>query len=286
MAMSIRSWVGNKFFKLSNMLGVEPLVMQLYLQRKYSASPSIVASNSRYVNQPLPDGLPAPPPKLVYFVTSVWDIEYYYKSGIEGARCIQKTLGKNNLDISQFKAILDFGCGCGRVIRQWKDLTDSRLFGTDYNAKLIEWCSKSLRFAEFSTNKLDEKLNYEDNKFDFIYAISVFSHMDMQLQDFWIRELGRVLRPNGYIYLTVLGSSRIPGLGLTEKQRQQFQSGELIVINQKYCGTNHCGAVHPEQYVRNHLCKDFQIIDFIPDGATDAKQDVYLIKKAAGNYQA
>jgi SAM-dependent methyltransferase len=276
--MSIRPWIGAQIIKLFGLVGLAPPIIQIDRRRKYLASPSIVASNSRYINQPLPDGLPAPSPKLVFLVTGQWDVEAFYSSGILGAECIKNTLTKNNLDIGKFRSILDFGCGCGRVIRQWKDLTDSRLFGTDYNPELIDWCSKSLRFAEFSTNKPNTKLSYEDNKFDFIYAISVFTHMDMKLQDFWIRELGRVLKANGYIYLTVHGSGMMSSL--TEKQRQQFDSGELIVINQTYHGTNLCAAFHPEQYVRNHLCKGFRIIDFIPNGADVANQDVYLIRKA------
>jgi hypothetical protein len=48
--------------------------------------------------------------------------------------------------------------------------TGARLFGCDYNKKLIAWCRANLSLAEFSISKSEGKLQYGDRSFDFIYA--------------------------------------------------------------------------------------------------------------------
>ena len=88
--------------------------------------------------------------------------------------------------MQQFRAVLDFGCGCGRIIRHWKDLKGPVIYGSDYNPQLVEFCRRALPFARFSVNRLRSPLDYEDSTFDFIYAISVFTHLEEGDEDFWI----------------------------------------------------------------------------------------------------
>ena len=64
--------------------------------------------------------------------------------------------------------MLDFGCGCGRVMRWWKDLESTRLHGTDYNPYLVAWCRQNLPFAEFSVNGLEAGLDLPDGHFDLV----------------------------------------------------------------------------------------------------------------------
>ena len=72
--------------------------------------------------------------------------------------------------IEQFGSMLDFGCGCGRMIRHWHDLPRRRLHGCDYNPLLVAWCSEHLPFAEFRGNALEPPLPYEDDQFDLVYC--------------------------------------------------------------------------------------------------------------------
>ena len=118
---------------------------------------------------------------------------------------IRRILAKNGIELEQFRAILDFGCGCGRIIRNFRDLEGPRLFGTDYNPKLANWCRSNLPFAEFGVNGLAPPLKYEDGSFDFIYAFSVFTHLSEKLQTEWLAELNRVMSPGGYLLFTTLG---------------------------------------------------------------------------------
>ena len=70
-------------------------------------------------------------------------------------------------------AVLDWGCGCGRVIRQWGQVENTQIYGSDYNPELIAWGRSALPFARLSTNGLAPPLPFPDDSFDFLYGISV-----------------------------------------------------------------------------------------------------------------
>jgi SAM-dependent methyltransferase len=226
-----------------------------------------------------PDGLPLPSKELVFLVTGQYDQNAFYENSLIGIGCIKEILEKNAIKIDDFKSVLDFGCGCGRIIRHWKKYKGTQLVGLDYNPVFLDFCQNAFPFAKFGKNDFDQSLICKNETFDFIYAISVFTHLPENLQTFWMNELERVLKPGGYIYFTTHGKSRINASHLTDADRDDFLKGNLIVYNENMKGSNLCGTYHPEQYVRNHLAKNFLIIDFIPDGAKDAGQDVYLIMK-------
>jgi SAM-dependent methyltransferase len=133
--------------------------------------------------------------------------------------------------------------------------------------------------AEFKTNQLTPPLKYTDEFFDLIYSISVFTHLSEHVQKEWMRELNRVLKKNGFVLITVHGEWRINDLNCEEKSR--FRAGEMVVKCEQYEGSNVCAAYHPEAYIRNKLAQGFEVVDFMPTGAIDVGQDVYLFRKPA-----
>jgi SAM-dependent methyltransferase len=222
-------------------------------------------------------GIRIPPPHLIQFVTGNVDIGWFLDSGTRGAHALRDILLKNGVDIAGFDAILDFGCGVGRVLRHVPVLTGARLFGCDYNRKLIAWCGANLPFAEFSTNKIDRKLAYDDRSFDFIYALSVFTHLTAAQHRFWIDELRRALRPGGYLFLTTHGKHYEPHIPANLTSR--FRTGELVVVSPDRAGENICAAFHPEKYVRDELARGWEMVDFVEQGALgNPSQDVYLLR--------
>jgi SAM-dependent methyltransferase len=221
------------------------------------------------------NGIRIPPDHLSSFVIGTFDTDWFLASGKQGAEALRDVLAKNGVDIARFESILDFGCGIGRALRYLPTLTDARLFGCDYNRRLIAWCRKHLPFAEFAVNEPDAKLQHDNHSFDFVYALSVFTHFTEAQQVFWIDELRRVLRPGGYLLLTTHGAyfeRHIP-----EHLRTNFHSGELVVMRPDRTGQNKCCAYHPEKYVRDKLARGWDLVDFVEQGAWT--QDVYLLRK-------
>jgi SAM-dependent methyltransferase len=234
--------------------------------------------NSLFRAAGAPDGLPLPPASLVYLVAGHFNVEWYYKSGVSHAALLREVLAANGFDVREFDSLLDFGCGCGRVIRHWHDHSAPQLHGTDYNPRLIAWCRRYLPFADFETNHPAPPLGYGDDTFDFIYAISVFTHLTERLQHAWMRELERVLAPGGVLAITTKGRSRLEPLG--DEERRRFERGELVVQDARYEGRNLCAAYHPERYVREELAGALEVLDFVPAVAGGVQtQDVFLLRR-------
>lgn len=250
----------------------------LYNWLNYATNFELRRRNALFLKKGAPDGLPMPTPKLMHIVCGRYNLEGLYVNGKLGAGCIRGILEKNGLNFGKFSSVLDFGCGCGRIIRFWHDEKNVKLYGTDYNKALISWCQESLRFARFSVNQLDKRMDYPDEQFDFIYAISVFTHLSEPLQRFWMDELKRILRPGGYMYITVLGTRNLDKL--SDEEKVKYSEGNLIIENSGYPGTNICRVFHPEKYFREKMTRGMSVVDFIPGGAKDAEsQDVFLLKK-------
>src|SRR5437879_6586118 len=137
------------------------------------SNPAVILRNAKYHSEGAPDALPLPPAHLIYLVAGTSDIDWFLKSSSMSARTVSDALARQGAAIEHADAILEFGCGCGRVMRRWRDFPKTRVYGTDYNPELVSWCRANLPFAEFARNPLNPHLEYRDAQFDVVYAISV-----------------------------------------------------------------------------------------------------------------
>jgi SAM-dependent methyltransferase len=228
-------------------------------------------------------GLPIPPRELNYLVTNVRDVLWYVEGGKRGFQSISMALERNGVQLKDLSAVLDFGCGSGRVIRYWRNLP-AKVYGVDYNPRMIEWCRAKLKFAHFQTNRLEPPLGYPVQSFDLIYALSVFTHLDEKNQHSWIQELTRVLKPGGYLLITTHGPCPFYLGTLGKKEREKLAEGDLVVVSQGAVGSNSYAAYHSENYVRTKLARGLTVVDFLSGGAFgNPFQDIYLLKRPASS---
>ncbi|NBC31125.1 MAG: methyltransferase domain-containing protein [Alphaproteobacteria bacterium] len=147
-----------------------------------------------------------PPVWLRYRIQGTPDIETYVKAGRGSRQSIELALESQGRRLTDMSDILDFGCGCGRTLRWFRDIAGSvRLHGTDIDSEAIAWNRTAYDFASFNSNGMEPPLDYPDNSFDLIYALSVFTHLTEEAQVKWLEELNRVLKPDGLALLTFLG---------------------------------------------------------------------------------
>ena len=209
-----------------------------------------------------------PPAELRYRVSSSPDAENFVTIGRTCANDIGAALRKVGYDLTTFTRILDFGCGCGRTLVHLKELAPQAQFdGTDIDAGAIEWCKNNLRFGTCNVGKASPPTGYPSNSFDFIYAISVFTHLDEDFQFRWLEELRRIARPGGVLLLTV-DSSLVEEKGFVFQR--SYEDGLFPAWYQN--------AFHSRDYVIENFERYFEVMAYLPKGMND-HQDVVMLKK-------
>jgi SAM-dependent methyltransferase len=132
-------------------------------------------------------------------------------------------------------SLLDIGCGSGRFARHL--LTAPHLFrgiyrGFDIDARSIDWARKNIPNGSADVafthvdlvnrnyhpggrlNAEEYRFGYEDNTFDVVLAMSVFTHLLPPTMETYFREIARVMKPTGKALLTfLLLDGQPPGLG-------------------------------------------------------------------------
>ena len=218
------------------------------------------------------DGLPLPPPRLRLTVAGTADPEWFLSSGRAAADSIRDALP---VELESLGAVLDFGCGCGRVVRWWQELP-GEVHGTDYNPGLVAWCRANLPFATFDVNAIEPPLPYARDRFDLVYALSVLTHLPEPTQVAWLHELHRVSRE--WVLVTVHGD--VYRERLTADERAAFDAGDVVVRWGEVPGTNLCTTFHPRAAVERLVAGRFEIVTFVPEGARgNPQQDLYLLRR-------
>jgi len=120
------------------------------------------------------------------------------------------------LPLSAYDAVFDFGCGCGRIARQLmlQEPPPRRYVGVDIHQGMIDWCQENLTpadpnfrffhhdvyapaYAPRNTLQLAQPFPVGDGEFSLVIAHSVFTHLYRTQTEFYLREVARILRPDG-----------------------------------------------------------------------------------------
>jgi len=234
--------------------------------------------NLRYWRGPQED-LPIPPLGLIDLVSGQPDISWYLEGGRRAASSIEEALSRQGVELRALGAVLDLGCGCGRVVRHWSGLLDE-VYGCDIHPELVAWCRRNLQFGRFEVNELSPPLPYPAASFGLVYALSVFTHLPESLQLLWVQEVWRVLSPGSFFVLTTHGERYLSCLDAEESVT--FADGRLVVRESGHAGGNAYGAFHPPEWVRSRVSRLFRVCDFVPEGATgNPYQDLWVLRKSA-----
>jgi SAM-dependent methyltransferase len=113
------------------------------------------------------DGIPVPPARIRIEVDAMRG--RWLKGGSTDAKLIREMLRRHGSPIEAMDAILDFGCGCGRVARHWAKLDGPEIHGADISRASVRWCRRNLRFMHADRCGLQPPLSFASGTFDFIY---------------------------------------------------------------------------------------------------------------------
>lgn len=267
---TLKAWIA----RAASALGVLPLLTDLYLFLRSRPW-------TRRADAPASDGLPLPPAWLRFSSSGTSGTDWFLSSGRQGGLLVRRLAeaavpGGGD---SALPAVLDFGCGCGRVLRHLGDLPASRIRGVDWNRRAIRWCSGNLTHASFAVGGLAPPLPLAaDEDFDLIYAFSVFTHMPEDLQRAWFVELTRRLRVGGLLAISTHGDAFADALSTDE--RRAYDAGERVVRQPGVAGTNVCAAYHPPGSMAPLLPSGLAVESHEPEGAIgNPPQDLWLLRR-------
>lgn len=112
------------------------------------------------------------------------------------------------IDFSKINRLLEIGCGNGKLWKSNKiDLRNREIFLSDSSQGMIDEIRKSLG-NDFNCLVFDcERIPFKDNYFDAVVANHVLFYVyDLEIA---LKEISRVLTPNGIFYCSTYGSSHM-----------------------------------------------------------------------------
>ncbi len=120
-------------------------------------------------------------------------------------------LDEHGFDPRGFEHILEFGVGLGRLLRHYYPFP-ARLYGCDVVAKVVEFSQKCYGDrASVVQSQLSPPLPYDDGQFDYVYANSVFTHIQTDTLSEWIAELARITKPGAAVIVSLFSPNRYLG---------------------------------------------------------------------------
>jgi hypothetical protein len=100
--------------------------------------------------------------------------------------------------------LLDFGCGWGRILRYFaKDIPDSQLFGCDSDPEILRLCRELAVPGIFGCSDIRPKRLPFFEKFDLVYAFSVFTHLSESTHLECLQVIHDSMHPGGLLIVTI-----------------------------------------------------------------------------------
>lgn len=220
-----------------------------------------------------------PPRHLAYDACAAPNWDYYFRSGSRMARDVCGVI-EEFADIKRPR-VLEWGCGPGRVIRHVPGILarSAEIHGSDYNDESIRWCRENIAGVQFATNGLGPPLPYEAGHFDFVYAISVLTHLSEENCLAWMREVARVLNDGGVLFFTT--HSDTDAEYLLPVEREKYEASGVCVRGGVTEGGKMFGAWHHPDHVTSTLLAGFELLAHVAPGGFEYvhTQDVWIARR-------
>jgi SAM-dependent methyltransferase len=158
-------------------------------------------------------------------------------------------------------------------------LEDSkRISGTDIDEQAIRWLNANYScFNDLDANGSMPPTKYPDATFDFIYSISVFTHLPEDMQHAWLKELRRILKPGGYGMFTFHGENHYHKLSEADR-KELMEKGFSYSVGAATDGLPefYQTTFHTHDYVKRVWSNYFEVIDIRKRWISDWQDAVLL----------
>lgn len=225
---------------------------------------------------------PPPPEHLQRRVVSAY-VDRFVISANQTLQEFDAALKGVGASLEECRTVLDFGVGCGRVLRRFKEVyPETTMVGADIDEEAIRWLRRNYgpRYGRFIVAPHAPPMNVASDRFDLIYSISVFTHLDEKMQFQWLEELHRAARPGGHLLLTVHGDyhiSRVPAeLQALIREKGIFYDWTTELT--EGLPDFYKATYHTRDYVEREWSRYFEILAYLPRG-NEGHQDLVVCRK-------
>lgn len=135
----------------------------------------------------------------------------FIKIGTQIFQTLEREIISHAGGISEDMQILDFGCGNGRIALPFFHAYGKPTAAVDPNPYVIDYLKRTIPGANPQKTFALPPLPFENNTFDVVYSISVWTHLPLHLQWPWLREINRVLKMGGLALITTSGYKPLYG---------------------------------------------------------------------------
>jgi SAM-dependent methyltransferase len=150
--------------------------------------------------------------------------------------------------------------------------------GADIDENAIHWCRKALPGEYRLIDSLT--LPFPTSRFDLVYAVSIFTHMDETEQWQWLAELRRVLKPGGLLVATTHSPHLIYGRpDLPDSERTRLNDVGFAFIA-GFATFNERSAFHSREYIQKAWEPLFELLSHTEFGLA-SYQDIAVLKARA-----
>jgi SAM-dependent methyltransferase len=141
---------------------------------------------------------------FMFLNSSPEEVASYVERAGNVIRLIDDALSIAGKTVDEINTWLDFGCGYGRVIRFLAErVPRERIFASDVIKEGVEFCRSE--FGVHTMYSSPDLASVKLGPYDFIYAISVITHLNEQNSCEFLRILGESLNPGGIAMFTTHG---------------------------------------------------------------------------------
>ena len=249
---------------------------------------------------------PVPPNSSMRKTTASGNVLRYFTSGIQSYMPIAVLAENYELNLRDGNLnILDFGCGVGRLLLHFtRNYPNNNYYACDIDDTSINFLSKNYTQVKSYTNNYKPPLEYPDAYFDLVYSLSIFSHLNIEDQSDWLKELARVVKKNGYLFLTTEGKHAVKfwlaeDFHMNEQLAQEklskegyifreydnwkkiSNSGNIMRTSSQLVGVNSpygSMALSKNFILENWNKHDLKVIKIL-EGIIDTRQDLVILKK-------
>jgi SAM-dependent methyltransferase len=223
---------------------------------------------------------------FMFIDSSPEEIASYAERGRNVVSLVEETLAAAGKEIEDVERWLDFGCGYGRVLRFLLErVPPERVSASDVIAEGVEFCR-----SEFGVTGLPsrpELASVQLGSFDFVYAVSVITHLDERNSVDFLRLLGDSLTEGGIALFTTHGEWSLAHPGHYGSE-YEARAGEIeaavrergiFYVPYDFASDAYGMTWHSREFIEATMA-ELQLLLFKPRGL-DGHQDVYAYRRGS-----